>query len=327
MSEVGKILVIGDLHISDRYSGKHIDYVENCFECLDMITDSIKEYEITHLICLGDWIGQGQAEKNLNKRPVLLRLIQVLNEWNELTNNNVYSLRGNHDIGRIMTDYDLFVGMKLLKHIDTLDINNCKIHMFDYGDEDRLIKIAEDKTNIGCFHTNLLIEGLTTWYQGGVGRELSTLHNLSGISYAIAGHIHNPSPRMVSTSIMGNPVNLFYPGCITRPKKEPNLWNQVWGVLITALDKDTNIEVLNYDLKPFEEIFKEEISEEEQSNLENLLDIQRLSETFDVMHNYNLNSGLDYVSQIKKVAGLDLAAANIALKYVEEAEAKFSSKD
>ena len=321
-NDMSKILIIGDLHISDRFSGRHLDYLENCFECLEMITQSIKDKGITHLICLGDWIGQGQAEKNLNKRPILLRLMQVLQEWNELTNNNVYSLKGNHDIGRGMTDYDFLVGAKLLKHAETLDIQSCRFHLFDYGSEDRMITIDEDKSNIGCFHTNLLIEGLTSWYQAGVGRELSTLHNLSGIEYAIAGHIHNPSPRVVSTSILGNDINLFYPGCITRPKYEPNLWDHVFGVIVTTTDNGTALDFIKYDLKPFKEIFKEEIAEEE-SGIGNLDDIRKLSETFDFMQNYDLNSGLDYVSQIKKIAGLDLAAANLALKYVEEAEAQF----
>ena len=36
-----KVLIIGDLHISDRFSGKHKDYLQNCFDCLDMIEKSI----------------------------------------------------------------------------------------------------------------------------------------------------------------------------------------------------------------------------------------------------------------------------------------------
>lgn len=85
-----KVLIIGDLHISDRFSGRHIDYLENCFDCLDMIEKSIVDNNITHLICLGDWIGIGLAEKNLKERSSLLRLIQVLQRWNKLLKGNVY---------------------------------------------------------------------------------------------------------------------------------------------------------------------------------------------------------------------------------------------
>ena len=219
-----KILVIGDLHISDRFSGRHKDYLENCFDCLDMIEKSIVENEITHLICLGDWIGIGLAEKNLKERRTLLRLIQVLQKWNKLLNGNVYSLRGNHDIGKNMTDYDFFVTMGLLKYVPQLDIGSCRLHLFNYGEETRPIVVDNDKYNVGCFHTNLLIEGLTTWYRGGVGVELSSLKNLYGISMAIAGHIHNPSMRLVSTSINDSDISLFYPGCPTRPRLEPNMW-------------------------------------------------------------------------------------------------------
>ena len=41
---------------------------------------------------------------------------------------------------------------------------------------------------------------------------------------------------------------------------------------------------------------------------------------------YGINEGKDYVSQIKKVAGLDKPAADIALKYIEDAEAEFDDK-
>lgn len=326
MGKINRVLVIGDLHISDRFSGRHINYLENCFDCLDMIEKSMIENEVTHLICLGDWIGQGLAEKNLKERKNLLRLIRVLQRWNDLTNNNVYSLKGNHDIGKNMTDYEMFVEMGLLKNVETLDIESCRFHLFNYGEEDRLIKIDDDKYNIGCFHTNLLIEGLTTWYQGGEGRELSTLDNLYGISMAIAGHIHNPSLRMVSTSIRDCDINLFYPGCPTRPRLEPNMWDSCYGVLLSIDANNTSIDTITYNLKPLEEVFlelKDSDSVVEEDDAE-ILDVEGLNEVLSDLQNFNINSGQDYVSQIKRVAGLDNVAANIALQYLEDAEAQFS---
>lgn len=320
-----KVLIIGDLHISDRFSGKHINYLENCFDCLDMIEKSIVDNNITHLICLGDWIGIGLAEKNLKERSSLLRLIQVLQRWNKLLNGNVYSLRGNHDIGKNMTDYDFFVSIGLLKNVPILDIGSCRFHLFNYGEETRKIEIDDDKYNIGCFHTNLLIEGLTTWYRGGVGVELSTLNNLYGISMAIAGHIHNPSLRMVSTSIADSSISLFYPGCPTRPRLEPNMWDKCYGVVFTITDDIMNMDLITYDLKPFEEVFKNIEDENSVDDDEETapFDVEALNDILNELQFFNLNSGQDYVSQIKRVAGLDKAAADIALKYLEDAEAEF----
>lgn len=321
-----KILVIGDLHISDRFSGRHKDYLENCFDCLNMIEKSIIENEITHLICLGDWIGIGLAEKNLKERRTLLRLIQVLQKWNKLLNGNVYSLRGNHDIGKNMTDYDFFVTMGLLKYVPQLDVGSCRIHMFNYGEETRPIVVDNDKYNVGCFHTNLLIEGLTTWYRGGVGVELSSLKNLYGISMAIAGHIHNPSLRLVSTSINDSDISLFYPGCPTRPRLEPNMWEKCYGIVLTTNEFDTQMDVITFDLKPLEEVFttlEEDPSKDEEDEETVPFDLEALNEILNELEYFNVNSGLDYDSQIRRFAGLDKVAADIALKYLENAESQF----
>lgn len=322
-----KILVIGDLHISDRFSGRHINYLENCFDCLDMIEKSIVDNQITHLVCLGDWIGIGLTEKNLKERRTLLRLIQVLQKWNKLLNGNVYSLRGNHDIGKNMTDYDFFVTMGLLKNVPQLDVGTCRLHMFNYGEETRSIYVDNDKYNIGCFHSNLLIEGLTTWYKGGVGVELSSLKNLYGISMAIAGHIHNPSLRLVSTSINDSKISLFYPGCPTRPRLEPNMWDKAYGVVITTDELDTQIDLINFDLKPLEEVFttlEEDPTKGMDDEESTPFDLDTLNDILNELQYFNVNSGQDYVSQIKRVAGLDKTAADIALKYLEDAEAQFS---
>ena len=329
MGVKAKVLVIGDLHISDRFSGRHKNYLENCFDCLDMIEKSIIDNEITHLICLGDWIGIGLAEKNLKERKTLLRLIQVLQKWNQLLKGNVYSLKGNHDIGKNMTDYDFLLSIGLLKHADTLDLGSCRIHMFDYGNENRAIEIDNNKYNIGCFHTNLLIEGLTTWYHGGVGVELSSLKNLEGISMAIAGHIHNPSMTLVSTSIGNTGISLFYPGCPTRPRLENNMWESCYGVILTIDNLMTNMDTITYTLKPLDEVFTslEENPQADDSldDLETEFDMEALSEILSQLDGYNLNVGGDYITQIKRVAGLDYKARDIAIEYLEKAEAAFKS--
>ncbi len=330
MSE-SRVLIIGDIHLSDRYTGRHIDYLANCFECLDMITEQLKEKKITHLFCLGDWVGIGLAEKNLRKRETLLAAMKVLQEWNTLTNGNVYSLRGNHDIGSSLTDYDLFLQLGLLKSRKQLDIGSTRFHFFDYGEEKRIVNIAEDKYNIGLFHENLLIEGLTTWYRGGVGVELSTLDNLYGISMAVAGHIHNPSPKMVSTSIKDSDITLFYPGCMTRPKFEQNLWTEAYAMYYKIDDMATIADVVKFQLKPIEETFTKVIDDKkDDENIDEatlpLFDIEALAEVLEELQYYNISGGQDYHSQITRVAGIDKVAADIALDYLQKVESEFKNK-
>jgi len=335
MSDEKRVLIFGDLHLSDRFSGHHVDYLENCFYCLNKITEAIKEYKATHVVCLGDWTGQGPSEKNLKKRPNLARVINILQEWNRLTNDNVYSLRGNHDIGRNMTDYDLFITCGYLKNVKQLDIESLRLHFFDYGEENREIEIDEDKFNVGCFHSNLLVEGETTWYsaaskeRGGV--ELSSLYNLKGLSNAISGHIHNPSIRMVSTSIGDSNIDLFYPGCPTRPRMEQNMWDRCYFVLLKTNSFTTSMDTLPFDLKPYSEIFTDLIMDEETDKDNELaagkpiMDISLIGEMMNDLHELNLTNGQDYTSQIKRVAGLDKVAADIALEYLEKAEEEFSN--
>jgi predicted phosphodiesterase len=324
-----RVLIVGDLHISDRFTGRHKDYLQNCFDCLDMIEKSIVENKVTHLICLGDWIGIGQAEKTLRKRSNLMRLLLVLKRWNDMLDGNVYSLKGNHDIGGNTTDFDLMVTLGYLKNVDKLDIDGCRIHMFNYGEETRQIEIDDNKSNIGCFHSNLLIEGETTWYRGGVGVELSSLDNLYGISMAIAGHIHNPSPRTTKTSIRDMGVSLIYPGCPTRPRLEPNMWDTTLGVILKIEGNIVLPDYIRYKLKPYEEIFNEVIQEADMlgEDAETLpFDMDSIGDILGQLQYYGINDGKDYVSQIKKVAGLDKPAADIALKYIEDAEAEFDEK-
>lgn len=328
--EKAKVLIIGDLHISDRYTGKHVDYFENCMYCLSMVTKSIKEEGITHLMLLGDLIGIGLAEKNLRTREALLEFMNVLQEWNKLTDNRVYSLRGNHDIGSKLTDYEMFVSLGLLKQVNELDIMSAKFHFFNYGEETRKVSIDEDKYNIGLFHTNLLIEGLTTWYRGGVGVELSTLDNLYGLSMAVAGHIHNPSIKMVSTSIRDRDISLFYPGNLTRPKFDPNLWDIAYGAIFEIDPLNVVANTLQYKLKPINEVFVstyDDIKEvEDDTETEPSIDLDALSAILEELQYYNISGGKDYNSQIMRVAGLDKVAAELALSYIERVESSFKEK-
>ena len=91
------------------------------------------------------------------------------------------------------------------------------------------------------------------------------------------------------------------------------------------------MDTLPFDLKPYSEIFTDLIMDEETDKDNELaagkpiMDISLIGEMMNDLHELNLTNGQDYTSQIKRVAGLDKVAADIALEYLERAEEEFSN--
>ena len=316
---MSRVLIVPDLHISDVYSGKHKDYFGNCTECLEKITDVIKTKGITHIYCLGDLVGI--KEKNFKSRDALFYFLKVLQTWNTLVNGNVYSLVGNHDVGSAVTDFDFARSIGYIKVVPTLDIDCCRIHGLNYGEERRVIDYADDKYNIALAHANLQVEGETNWFRAGQGIELSTLENLHGVNIIISGHIHNPSVRMVTTSIRDTDITLFYPGNMTRPSKD-NTWDESYGVIIDIQNDNVQLETLKYELTPASELFAQTFDEveDEEDVYTNVINIEELTAVLDELQQYNLCGDGDYRDQIMKLAGIDKEAADLALDYISKVE-------
>ncbi len=342
--------IIADLHISDVFNGQHVDYLQNCIDCLGMITNHIRDSKLTHLFLLGDIIGQN--EKNLKQRSTLLILMRTLQEWNNMTRNNyleelykrlqegkiseefyrkeketntgnVYSVKGNHDMGNSITDFEMFVNLGLIKVEDTVDVDYVRFHLVNYGEERRTLLIDESKNNIALVHNNIMVEGITTWYRGGHGIEMSTLTNFKGVELIVAGHIHDPSIKIVYGNIEDTDVALFYPGNITRPRYEANIWEKAFGIYISTEDVEgLTLEQKVFNLKPSSELFRktfDDISEEEIEQMPSI-NVEELSAILKELQTYSFIGNVDYKNQIVRLGGLDKEASDLALKYIEEAE-------
>lgn len=325
----GNALILGDLHISDRYSGRHTDYWQNCVDVLNMLTAEIEKGGYTHIFLLGDLVGL--TDKNMKTRDGLLYLMRTLQHWGDIVKGNLYSVRGNHDIGGKLTDFEMFVSLGLIKTAPYVDIGCLRMHLIDYGDERRVIERNTTYTNgydIALMHTNLQVEGKTTWFRAGDGIELSSLNNLQGVDVVVCGHIHNTSPAMVQTSIGNDTVVLFYPGCPTRPKWDKNIWESTYGVVVNV-DEETNnvgLDLHEFKLKPSSEIFKSSLDDVEVEELQedSRVDIGVLTSILEELSNYNISNGvMDYKGKIKQLAGLDKEAADLAIEYIEKVENDF----
>ena len=332
-----KVLIVGDLHISDKVTGRHVNYFQNCLNVIEMITNAIVENKITDLYLLGDIVGT--TEKNMRSRDALHTLMKTFLTWNKLTNGRVYTLRGNHDIGARTTDFDILVSLGFIKLVDYLDIEDkVRIHSLNYGEEKRTLSISENHWNMAVAHCNFQVEGQTTWFRAGEGLELSEMDNLEGIELVIAGHIHNPSQRMVTTAIRNKTISLYYPGCPTRPSRDPNIWDSCFGIVISVDDANSidgvvgsgvGVDQIIFNLTPATELFTstyDDLPEEEEEDLfSNVVNIEELSSILEELQQYNIGANKDYRSQIKRVAGLDKEAANLALEYIEKVEGEFAN--
>ena len=327
-----KVLVVGDLHISDVYVGHHKDYWQNCIDCASKITGIIKDEGITHLILTGDLIGL--REKNLRHRDSLLLVVLLLQEWNKLTNNHVYSVTGNHDVGGKLTDFGMLASMGVLKttaHIKDisrpedevayLDVGSCRFHFIDYGMERKSLNIDRrpSHSNVAITHNDIQVSGQTTWwYPSPNAFELSTMTNWKGVEFIVGGHIHNPSPEIAVTSIDGEKVSLLYAGCPTRPKKS-DIWDMAYGVVFGVQEKNVDVSLAYINLPKAEQIFVDTFTDVEDETVDSACSIEELAEILDSLSQYHLDSDGDIESQIKKYSVADKEAGDIALEYYRRA--------
>lgn len=327
--EDARILIIGDLHVSDKPSQRHNDYFNDCIDFCNQITKTIIDKKIKILILTGDLVGR-TTEKNFQTREAFVIFMTILQVWNNLTNGQVYSLRGNHDISHKLPDFEVYVKMGVIKVVDEIDLPNIRFHMLNYNEHSREINVDPNKYNVAVMHTELHVEGQTNWiFQSQEGVFLSTLENLYGIDMVIAGHIHNPSVRVTQTSIRDKSIQLFYPGCGTRPKYDKNIWNHVYGVIFEQVNGQVKISNEKYDLKPPEEFFATLITEEELRELilkqteeeeKEQFDVDSLSTVMEQLTQYNLHGDTDVKQQIEIMGRENPKAVELALKTMEEVE-------
>lgn len=326
---LGSGMIVGDLHIDDTYTGRHTDYLANCWKFCAQITQAMKDNNVTHLFLCGDLVGVKRSTHHIRNREILFVLMKQLQLWKDLTNGHVYCLKGNHDFCAGMSDYDMLLQLGYFECPAYVDMDGVRFHLFNYGDETRKIEVDPNRYNVAVVHNNMMIEGLTTWYKsGGEGIELSTLENLAGVELVVAGHIHDPSQRLVETSIGGTSVSLFYPGCGTRPTYDANVWESVFGVLLRSDNGSVTLNQVAFELTPASELWKEtpegadEAESEEEVGEEPHFDIEALSKILSELECYNINDGLDYRSQINRLAGIDREAAELAIRYIDDVQAE-----
>lgn len=323
------ILIIGDLHISDRHRGRHKSYVKVCLEFMYTILSVAKEQKPKAIIFLGDIVGV--REKTIRTRAFLLELCAFFATLNSITDNNVYSLKGNHDFGQ-NSEFDFLKGLNCFKTTDEvkyLDIYNkegnvdTRFHFVDYGAEKEPIDLRVGSSNVVLCHNNIKIPGQTIWYPDCPGFELSTMLNWEGVDMIIAGHIHDASPSFNVGQINGKEVYLFYPGCGTRPIYSKNIYEKVWFVKFFFNEEEdcVDYEPIEIKLADPETVFFtdngkiEELSEDE---LDELVRKENLHEFVQDLIEYRIATG-NPIEQLRLMPDTKPEAVELACSYVEKA--------
>lgn len=298
--EKTKVLILGDLHFSDVYRGRYKDYLKNCTDVCDKITKILEDGHYTHFILTGDMVGV--REKNLKHRNTLLTLISYLMVWNRYTNNNVYSLIGNHDLSGNITDFEVFEGMGLIKTsrflqimnkggtdeeykkllcnreleqiggdrerdetqpVGYIDISGVRYHFVDYGKESLPLKMGENGlANVVICHNDIQVRGKTTWWKP------------SKVNYELSEQTNWEGVEVVVAGHIHNPSEEMVTTEIGDspvtlvyvgcPTRPTKLdtWEFVNGMVIEGAGVESRIQKMTIPLEPLSDLIKEGAEEE-----------------------------------------------------------------
>lgn len=326
-----KIGFIGDLHLSDRVTGRHKDYLGNCIDVMDKITETIVSQGLTHLFLCGDIFGTREHTlKTMEARAVFFSKFSL---WKEYLNGNLYSIRGNHDEASKTTDFDVLAATQLIRVTSTngydfVDIGGYRIHMIDYGYDKTEIQLDTERSNIAVMHSYLQIPGKIdlTNIKGAVN--LGSLTNLKGVDLVVGGHYHEPS-RYQATMIEDKPVNLIYLGCPTRPSAS-DVWNETFMLIATSNDTDGVTYELNesavvFNLCNINELLKP-VKEKTEDVEESISRTMMVEAVLNDLQNYYIMGGGAYKERLESMREVDNEAVELCLRYIDDVQSNGRSK-
>lgn len=330
----GRVLIFGDLHISSSFSGQHKNYQYECYYNMDKIISIVAKEKASAVIFLGDLVGVN--EKNIRDRQFLMRTQNFFKVLNQATNGNVYSVKGNHDMGDF-TDFDFFEGLGYIKNPKYINYYGRKpgskkddgleirFHLVNYGDEHKSLRLASSNdcaSDVVLGHCDYYIEGVTNWYSAGSNVELSKLDNYQGVALVFSGHIHIPSDEMLFTTLKnGDSIGLFYLGS---PARVTERFDDCWYLAFEYTKSDSEDEwSTSYDsifmgLEPADEVFypKEDFIEDESEEALRENESAKLTDIVKEIMDSRIMTG-DLNHQIDIVPGVRKEVKDIAKQYLE----------
>ena len=330
----GHVLVFGDLHFSDVFTGRHKNYLQNCFRVLGDMSNLIDSKNPSAIVLLGDIVGW--LETNVRNREVLSMLCRIFRDWSKNGTRPIFAVKGNHDIKGypeflFLSELGLLVtSAQCDGYFDYYSGENGKhearFHIVDYNCESRELQLPEDDnvSNIVLGHNNYTIQGYTNWYQEHNGIELGLLQNYANVDMVISGHIHAPSPEIYYATMPGGKTcGLLYTGCPTRPIKDKPVYESCWVVDIYFSNETgfTEIDTIKMDLQPASELFYDDtefIEDKADEDIQEELRKEALMDVLGDMLKYRMGHG-DPIEQIDKIPNASVEAKAVAKSYLQQA--------
>lgn len=325
------VYIVSDTHFSDKESTVHLNYFRHCIDFCNDTTTRIRERKPDIIILLGDIFGR-HKEKNLEQRESLSIFTRYFQTWSQMVNGLLFTVVGNHDIAPTLTDAEYLSQIGILKRFDEIDLPNLKIHCLNYGEAHREVSIDKSKYNVVLGHDEYIIEGHTDWFfVSKKAISLRTLTNIKGADLLISGHIHKPSKKVNTTTIDGEEIKLFYPGCALEPSRDKTMPDTTYDVLLEEIDGVVKFTRIPIKLKPREELFRELLTEKDiaeaiyeietkENDEGNKRSIQELSSILEKINDMSLFDDTSVENQIKLMGRDNPQAVELALKTIKEVE-------
>lgn len=323
---IANVLFYGDLHLSSKNYGAHVNYPEETLEILRMITKQVEKDGVTHLIGLGDF-SYGRFNSLEYREAVEAELEKQF----KLVEGRRYEIKGNHDSATYgMTEFEYYIRKGLLLKSTCLSLGPVNISMIDYGEESTapvLIERDADKINVIAAHNYPIFSDS---YIGEYGKSLE-LDNFSrwyGVDHIISGHIHSEAvfsgmmleKDQATGQTMGHQVTVDFPGCLSRPAWNKSISN-IGHMIELAIDEEgMTYNRLDIPLAPVEEIFNIKQIEAEHTKAEekrNRIDISDVVKSLDehersVGNPEDIIMAMENVPEAYKLKAIELLKAGMA---------------
>lgn len=257
-TELARVLIYGDIHLSSRNYGAHRDYPKETLHLFSEITRVASERNATHIIGLGD-----MTYGRFHTLEYRLAVEGQLQKQYQLTNGNRYELLGNHDIaGYGMTERSYFVQKGLIRPSENIRIGNTNISMVDYGMHTKtqiLDATNENDINVLLAHDYFKFDDSMLPSYGQAIR-LEDMQAWYGVDHLICGHIHGRhmfEGLIVNNKNEGHRMTVHYVGCMSRPSYTPGAMDEVGNVVMLTIysDGDMKYETIDIPLWSLEESF------------------------------------------------------------------------
>ena len=260
---LARILFLSDLHKRDCDFSTIAGYTRAVDAVQQDILKFVKEYNVTHLISLGDWYDKGY--RSINRANNDRNLDE---ELAESVNGNFYICLGNHFFLERDNNPEMYLIQPnsfwrpaqpihavnpIIKAVPHLQIGTVQISFFHYSKTDKqYVKERQPGVtyHIGLYHDEIVLPS-NIRREANIFTHASTAnldYVLQNVDLALVGHIHKPCPLFYITA-NGRRVPVVVPGSLANTQTGEVFHTQVNLPLIDiADDSAVSMKLIPFDL-------------------------------------------------------------------------------